>query len=229
MKPNQQPEDERSYKEVGTKVSPQTFLLVSKLCVSRGLRIYNLMQMAFECFEKMMSDKHNLTPEMQRLMTVFEGLNGWRNAFSLAEPDVPKLIGEAIYFLYDATGQRHGTRAVHVKRPQQGEWTDRMPGMPGWEEDTNMQHILERLLCLMCPDRYRRLRALAAECGCNSQLELLDYVIDYFAKVQDDEEMARIFSDADRAENGRALRYGDRTRKKQRITLDMFEQRRNEE
>lgn len=179
----------------------------------KGITDYGLIQMVVDTLIRYMDDRHNLTPEMEQAMSIFEHMEGWRDALSLADPTVKKIIGEAIYFIYDEEGKRKGCRGVHVVKPFFGNWT----------EDTNIQHIIERVFSLLIPERYRRLRLLAAELGCSSQLELLDYFIDHFSNEADVAELRRTFEDANRAENGRPLAYGQRTRRKKHQSPDDME------
>ena len=187
-----------------TKVSPEAYRRIKSIERKKGLSAYGIIQMMCDCIIRYMDDRHNLSAEMEQVMSLFEHMDGWRDALNLADPAAEKEVGEATYFLYDPTGQRKGTRAVHVEKPFFGNWS----------EDENIQHILERTICLLTPERYRRMRAIAVELGCASQLELFDKFIDHFSKEEDLAELRRVFEDADRAENNRPLVYGERTKRK---------------
>ena len=195
---------EGKYEMLQTKVSPEAYARMKSIERKKGITDYGLIQMVVDTLIRYMDDRHNLTPEMEKAMSIFEHMEGWRDALNLADPTVEKIVGEAIYFLYDEEGKKKGARGVHVVKPFFGNWT----------EDENIQHIIERVFCLLIPEHYRRLRLLAVELGCSSQLELLDYFIDHFSKEADLRELRRDFEDADRAENGRPLAYGQRTRRK---------------
>lgn len=201
---------EGKYEMLQTKVSPEAYRRMKSIERKKGITDYGLIQMVVDTLIRYMDDRHNLTPEMEQAMSIFEHMEGWSNALNLADPTVENIVGEAIYFLYDEEGKKKGVRGVHVVKPFFGNWT----------EDENIQHIIERVFCLLIPERYRRLRLLAAELGCSSQLELLDYFIDHFSKEADLRELRRDFEDADRAENGRPLAYGQRTRRKKHQSPD---------
>lgn len=201
---------EGKYEMLQTKVSPEAYRRMKSIERKKGITDYGLIQMVVDTLIRYMDDRHNLTPEMEKAMSIFEHMEGWSNALNLADPTVENIVGEAIYFLYDEEGKKKGVRGVHVVKPFFGNWT----------EDENIQHIIERVFCLLIPERYRRLRLLAAELGCSSQLELLDYFIDHFSKEADLRELRRDFEDADRAENGRPLAYGQRTRRKKHQSPD---------
>ena len=185
--------DGNNYMMMQTKVRPETYARIQKIEKKTGISYYKLMQMFADTIVRYMDDRHNLTPEMEKAMAIFEHMEGWKDALNHADPSVEKVIGEATYYMFDESGQQKGCRAVHVTKPFFGNWS----------EDMNIQHILERTLCLLTPERYRRLRLLAAEMGCESQLELFDKLIDHFSREEDVEELRRLFEDADRSEFGR--------------------------
>ena len=198
------------YKVLGTKTSQEFYVIFRQICHKKKLKIYQAVQMMVDAFVRYTDDRNNLSENMERLMSIFEHMEGWADALNLADPTVKKVVGEAIYFLFDEDGKKKGARGVHVVKPFFGNWT----------EDANIQHIIERVFCLLIPERYRRLRLLAAELGCSSQIELLDYFIDHFSKESDVQELRRIFEDADRAENGRPQTFGQRTRRKKHMSPD---------
>lgn len=202
--------EREKYQMLQTKVSPEAYRRMKSIERKKGITDYGLIQMVVDTLIRYMDDRHNLTPEIEQAMSIFEHMEGWAEALNLADPTVKKVIGEAIYFLYDEEGKKKGARGIHVVKPFFGNWT----------EDANIQHIIERVFCLLIPERYRRLRLLAAELGCSSQIELLDYFIDHFSKESDVQELRRIFEDADRAENGRPQTFGQRTRRKKHMSPD---------
>ena len=178
---------------MSTKVSPQTYARVVRRAKMKGMSEYTLVQMVIDTLVRYMDDRHNLTPEMEQAMAIFEHMEGWRDAMNHADPTTRRIIGEAIYFLFDEDGKKKGCRAVHVMKPFFGNWS----------EDMNIQHILERCICLMMPERYRRLRQLAVDMDCSSLLELFDKLIDRHAKDSDVATFRELFEDAERSEWGK--------------------------
>ena len=175
----------------GTKVTIPIYKLLKQLCQDIGISLYEMHQMVLWTFVRYMSREHNLTAEMEELMAVFEHMDNWSNAFNMADPDARKSISEATYFL--TAKDKKGTCAVHVRRPYFGDWM----------QDYNIQHIFERTLELLLPERYKRLRILAGDMGCQSLLNMLDKLIDEHSKDADLAEIRRTFEDADRSEYGR--------------------------
>ena len=185
-------EEKAKYEMTQTKVRPVIYAKVKRIAKRMGLTDYVIIQMMVDCIVRYMDSQHNLTPEMEKIMAIFEHMEGWGNAFNHADPTVKRIVGEAVYFLFDEEGKKKGCRAVHVTKPFFGNWT----------EDFNIQHILERVICLMMPERYRRLRSLAVDMDCSSLLELFDHLIDLHAQDSDVAAFRQLFEDADRSEWG---------------------------
>ena len=112
---------------------------------------------------------------------------------------------------------KKGFRVIHVQRP----WWD---GVKTWKQSENIQQMMERFFEVMMPERYKKLRQLAVEKGMESQLDLLDYMIDSHMDDEMNGQYRREFEDAARAENGKALTYGERTKRVKHQSVDMYEQ-----
>jgi hypothetical protein len=185
--------EEKKYKTIAAKVSIECAELVGDIAKMKDMTANELGGMVYDTLVRYMSSAHNLTPEMEQSMSVFEHLANWKDALNFADPTVMKEIGEATYYFYDTTGKKHGTRAVHVTRPWIGDW----------EQTENIQIILERALCLLTPERYLRLRRLAVDQNCSSLLQLFDKLLDFHGSDDDYRELREQFEDANRSEYGR--------------------------
>lgn len=199
---------ESSYEVVATKVSATCNSALKKICRKLGIKRYDMLQMMCDCIVRYMDDKHNLSSEMERTMSIFEHMVGWKNCFNLADYTTNPEIAEATYYL-TSQGKR-GTRAVHIERPFFGTW----------QQDVNIQRILERSICLLTPERYQRLRMLAVDNNCSSILELLDIMIDHHSKDSDVAEFRKQFEDANRSEYGKEIEYGRKTRSRHHYDID---------
>ena len=202
-----------AYETIATKVSPDFKARFVAICKRKGINTYKAIQMMADTFVRYTDDRHNLTAEMEQAMALFEHLDGWDNALNLADHTAQKHIAEAIYLL-TAEGKR-GSRAVLVRRPYMGQWT----------ETANIQQILERIIEVLAPERYRRLRALAVDMDCTSILDLLDHLIDNQTAEQEAAELRKDFEDCNRHDYGRPIIYGERTKRKHHKTPDTLEQR----
>lgn len=203
--------ENKEYKPLGTKISKEAWQRLHVLASKKGMSIYEMIQMVCDTLLRYMDDQHNLTPEMEKAMAIFEHMEGWSQAFNLADPTMQSEIGEATYYLQDAEGKKRGVRAVHVTKPFME---------AGRTETMNLQQILERTIELLMPERYRRLCALAEEKDCSGLLELLDTLIDLHAADSDTEELRQQFEDCNRHEYGKPIEYGKRTRQTKRRNIE---------
>lgn len=186
-------QESNSYEVVATKVRKEAKDRLEALCKSRGMTKYDLLQMMCDTLIRYMDDHHNLTPEMEKAMSIFEHLQGWGGAFNLADSTAKPEIMEATYYLRDT--DKHGVRGVHVERP----WMQNSE----WVQTYNIQEILEQTINLLMPERYRRLRLLAVDNDCSSILQLIDMLIDEHSKDADISSIRQGFEDANRSEYGR--------------------------
>ena len=97
------------------------------------------------------------------------------------------------------------------------------PYFGNWTETCNVQVILIRMIEVLLPERYRRLRALAVDMDCNSILELLDRMIDYHTIEQLNADMRKDFEDCNRHDYGRPIEYGQRTKRKHHKGVEMYD------
>lgn len=195
---------------LGTKVSTTFAATFNRICERKGLNPYRVIQMMIEAFVRYTDEQHNMSQEMELLMSVFEHMVGWNDAFNLADHTAEKQIEEAVYFL--TAKNRQGARAVMVQRPFFGDW----------QETCNIADIFARVVQLLTPERHARLTALAEEMGCNGIIQALDTLIDEHTKEESLRQYRTPFEDASRAENNRPLEYAQRTRRVKHQTPDMF-------
>jgi hypothetical protein len=186
-------ENEKNYVKKQTKVHPFIDHRLEKIAKKKGISVYEMLQMVCDTLARYMDDRHNLTPEMEKAMSIFEHMEGWANALNLADPTVQKIIGEATYFVYDPEGKKKGCRAIHVTKPFFG----------NWEQTINIQEILERTICILMPERYSRLRKLAVDKECSSIVELIDTLIDEHSQDEDVKFFREAFEDAERSDYGK--------------------------
>lgn len=196
---------------LGTKVSPAFARIFKTVCRRKGIKTYQALRMMVDSFVRYTDDRHNLSADMERLMMLFEHAVGWEKAFNLAEPNVEKHIEEAVYFL--SASARNGVRAVMVQRPFFGDW----------QETTNIQLIIERMMEVLSPERYKRMRLLAVEHECSSILELIDKLIDTFSKDADVKAYREEFEHNDFSDHGKQPSE-EHYRRKHYTNPDLFAQ-----
>lgn len=200
--------EEDKFKAIATKISPKAYKSLKRLARKQGITIYEILQMCVDTLIRYMSDQYNLTAEMEHAMSIFEHMTEWRDSANFADPSAEWEVSEATFYL-TAKGKK-GTRAVHVSKAFMGTKV----------EDVNIQRILEKALNYLVPERYIRLRSIANYVGAHNILELLDRMVDGYDLVEVENQSIRAgFEDADRAENNKPVRYGERTRRKKRGDL----------
>ena len=210
--------DEGNYVSVAGKISTWSYGRIMKILHRLRLTIYIMIQNMCDCIIRFMDDKHNLTPESEKVMNMFEHMIGWEDNFNLADPTTKPEINEATYYLVDSKGKK-GVRVMHVERPFFGKWT----------QNFNVRQILEKFFCLTFPQLYRRYRYIAMCRECCDLFELFAELIGELEEEQNKRELREPFEDADRLSNGQPLAYGQRTRQTKNRDKDYMEFNFNEE
>ena len=201
------------FQVIATKVSTFVKERIGRICRKKQMNEYELLQMMCDCIVRYMDDQHNLSPELERVIGIFEHLEGWKNSFNLADHTAEADICEAFYVL-TAKGKK-GYRVIHVERP----WFD---GVTEWKQSENIQYILERFLEVAMPEKYKKLRRLSGELAIESQLDLLDYMIENHLRDSFNDFIRKEFEDAGRAENNKTLEYGQKTRSTHHHSVDEY-------
>lgn len=207
-------EENEKFMVISTKVSPFVYERIHRIAKKKGMKAYKLNQMVLDTLVRYMDDRHNLSEEMEHAMSIFEHMIGWKDALNLADPATEKEIGEAVYVLCDPEGKKKGTRAVMVHKPYFGDWN----------ETQNVVDIFERMVEVLLPDQYRKLRKLAVDMDCNNLVELYTLMIDSYTIAQmDSEAIRKEFEDCNRSDYGKPVQYGNRTKRKHHKNLSIYE------
>ena len=183
--------DEGKFVTVAGKVSAWCYGRLSRILRKRGLNIYQMIQNFCDSIVRNMDDRHNLTPESEKIMATFEHMIGWEDNFNLGDPNVKPEVSEATYYLTDEDGKK-GVRVMHVEKPFFGQWT----------QNFNIQQILERFMCLTFPQLYKRMRFIAVCRQCASIFELLTEIVAELEEEEKKKELLEDFEDADRGDWG---------------------------
>lgn len=184
-------DDKKEWVQIATKLSPEAYGKLRELCAKKQMKPYTMLQNMCDVVIRYMDDRHNLSPAIEEAMRIFEHLEGWQNCFNWADWQAKPEVGEATYFL-QSPGQP-GTRAVHITKPYFGEWT----------ETRNIQLIVERVICLLMPNRYKQLRQMAVELDCTNLVELIDKICAEHVKEEDAKALRDTFEHNDLSEQGR--------------------------
>jgi len=195
---------------LSTKVSRHAAEQLARIAKHKGLTIYELIQMVCDTLIRYMDDRHNLSEEMERAMSIFEHMVGWADALNLADPTVHKEIAQAVYIFQDADGQKKGFRAKMVNKPFMGLW----------DEDSNVMHIFERIMNICMPDLYVKLFRARILLGCETVSEVINILADAEVIMHLNGELRQDFEDAARMDNGKGYAYGKKTKSTQHRTPD---------
>ena len=202
--------DEQKYVTLATKVSRHSAEQLARIAKKKGMTIYELIQMVCDTLIRYMDDRHNLSEEMERAMSIFEHTVGWADALNLADPTVNKEVAQAVYILQDADGEKKGFRAKMVDKPFCGLWT----------ETSNVMQIFERIMNICMPELYMKLFRARILLGCDTVSEVINKLADAEVIMQLNGELRQEFEDAARADNGKGYGYGQKTKGLQHRTPD---------
>lgn len=180
--------DNRLKMQFSTRVTPEIGAQLLAICDEFGVSVFKCLQMLCEVMVRMKDDRHNLTPELMRIIRQFENIPGWSKSICLADDGQEFGIIEAIYVLR-AKG-KEGSRLVHVERPM-------MEGDDKWRATYNVQYILERFIEVMNPSLYRHLRLLAVDLGTESMLDTIQRIADEYMENPDEIELRMQFENND--------------------------------
>jgi hypothetical protein len=195
---------------VATKLLRTAAERLAKIAKKKDMTIYVLIQMVCDTLIRYMDDRHNLSEEMERAMSIFEHMVGWADSLNLADPTVQKEIAQAVYIFQDSEAKKKGFRAVMVSKPWMGIW----------DETANVMDIFERIFNICMPDLYMKLFRARILLGCNNVSEVINLLADAQVIMHLNDEYRKDFEDADRADNGHAVAYGQKTKGLQHRTPD---------
>jgi 2-hydroxychromene-2-carboxylate isomerase len=198
------------YKNVSSKLSDYSIERLTRIAQKKGMSIYQLIQMVCDTIIRYMDDRHNLSEEIERAMSIFEHMVGWADALNLADPTAQKEVAQAVYIFQGLDNSKRGFRAVMVDKPWMGVWT----------QTANVMEIFERIFNICMPELYMKLYRARIILGCERVSEVINILADAEVIMQLNSEYRREFEDAARADNGRAVTYGARTKAKQHRTPD---------
>lgn len=206
---------EEKYQLAQTKVKPEIWVLLNALAKRNCGTVYALFQMFADVAVRMMDKNRNLTKEAATCMAVFDNLKGWNDAFNLADPTVKAEIGEALYIMQDPEGNKHGFRGVFVTKPYFDE---------GRTMTFNVQYIISRVIELLFPSLYHRMRKIADDRNCATIFELIIDLVNEAEKESDAAALRAMFEENDYSEFG--IRPADKPyrRRHNHMDMDLFEQ-----
>ena len=202
------------YVTLATKVSRTAADKLARIAKKKGMTIYELIQMVCDTLIRYMDDRHNLSEDMERAMSIFEHMVGWADALNLADPTVNKEVAQAVYIFQDADGENKGFRATMVNKPFFEQWT----------QTENVMDIFERIFNICMPELYMKLFRARIILGCERVSEVINMLADAEVIMHLNGELRQEFEDAARMDNGKGYGYGQKTKGLQHRTPDSVAQ-----
>ena len=182
------------FRIVNAKIRLWLYERLMRLLDRRKLNANQFFTNVADCFVRYTDDKHNLKPENEKTMAVFEHGIGWEDNFNLGDPSAKPEIVEATYYMVDKNGKK-GVRIMHVERPFFGKWT----------QNFNIIQIFELLFCRAFPQLYKRWRMIAACRNCVNIIEVLTEVVTELEAEEAKKELLEDLQDNDRGDFGQHI------------------------
>ena len=175
---------------INTKVTEPAKKRLEAICKQYDFTLCDMLQMLCDCLIRYMDDFHNIDENLIRVIRMFEGLPGWKNALRLTEDMSDAQIMEAFYVLRHTKG-KGASRLVHVLRPVMEGDAD------GWQATYNTQEQLERFIELTNESLYKHLRMVGVALGTESFLDTIHRIADAYAENPDEAELRLQFEQND--------------------------------
>ena len=196
------------YEVLSVKIRPDQAVLLNTICDTLGVNTYQIFQMFFYTLMRASSPMHELSPEIQKIMTYMETDASWADAFNMANPNDLR-VARAILILEQEN--KKGFGAVMIDKPFCGEA----------RQTECVDDILECVTEATMVGIYNRLRRMGARLDCENLSDVLLTMLD----AQDFIEMTESESKegpqmGDIAPNGKVIAYGKRTKRKKHFTPD---------
>lgn len=200
------------YNVLSTKISPAMAEVFNQICDALKVDTYHIMQQFAYTFIRACSPQHQLSPEIQKVLTMLESDAAWQHAFNICNPD--GLEVSQVILILEQKGKK-GFGAVMVDKPFMSHAT----------QTECVDDIVERVIEVCMKGIYRRLRRLAVDMDCQHLSDLLITMTD----AQDIHNLAEADAQEMQGPNnftdyGKEYAYGKKTKSKHRRTPDSLAQ-----
>lgn len=214
---NQKQVNEGGNATLSVKVSQETYELLNILAegLHHGTNANDLLKMFVQAFIESAKHTGPISPEIRLLLDMLKMDAGWNQAFNFADVTKQKQVAQVVLIL-EQPG-REGYGAVLINRPL-------MPNTKPYMTYC-VDEILERITEVSMKGLYQELRDIGNELETESMRETLFTLCDSYKLTKMDRDMQDelpqlgIYSDF-----GRAIEYGQRTKRKKHLTPDSIQQ-----
>lgn len=202
--------NEDSFQVLATKIDPAMAEVLDACCNAMQVDVYHLLQWFAYTIIRAAAPLHELDPRIQKLMAMMDNDFTWQKAFNLADrSDVD--IEQCVLILQQK--ERRGIGAILIDKPF----------FESARQTECVDDILEQVLKATVPGIYKRMRSVMADMQCDGIVETLLAML---------EEQQRLLAEADIANEGPQMgtctnsgeeyAYGNRTKAKQKRTVDSY-------
>lgn len=196
------------YDVLSVKISPDQAVLLNTICDVLGVNTYQIFQMFFYTLMRASSPMHELSPEIQKIMTYMETDASWADAFNMANPNDLR-VARAILILEQEN--KKGFGAVMIDKPFCGEA----------RQTECVDDILECVTEATMVGIYNRLRRMGARLDCENLSDVLLTMLDAQSIIlTEDENRFEMKGQAMYDQRGRKIEYGKKSKAKQYRTPD---------
>jgi hypothetical protein len=193
---------------LSVKISPDQAVLLNAICDTLGVNTYQIFQMFFYTLMRASSPMHELSPEIQKIMTYMETDASWSEAFNMANPNDLR-VARAILILEQEN--KKGFGAVMIDKPFCGEA----------RQTECVDDILECVTEATMVGIYNRLRRMGARLDCENLSDVLLTMLDAQSIIlTEDENRFEMKGQAMYDQRGRKIEYGKKSKAKQHRTPD---------
>lgn len=193
---------------LSVKISSDQAVLLNTICDTLGVNTYQIFQMFFYTLMRASSPMHELSPEIQKIMTYMETDASWADAFNMANPNDLR-VARAILILEQEN--KKGFGAVMVDKPFCGEA----------RQTECVDDILECVTEATMVGIYNRLRRMGARLDCENLSDVLLTMLDAQSIIlTEDENRFEMKGQAMYDQRGRKIEYGKKSKAKQHRTPD---------
>lgn len=201
--------EDNKYESIATKIAAAAKGQLDDILQGMDINLYQWFQLMAEVTIRMRDDRHQLSEPMSRLIQMFQMVPNYKNPATFLDPNVEPEVKGAIYFV--AEKGKVGYKPVMVEK----DWIDGL-----WTQTENAMDIVEKVLEVALPQKYKWLRKQLPDTGCSRVFELLMKLADEASRHSLTNEIAELFGDNMRGPNARPVAYGERTKRKKKYTTD---------
>jgi hypothetical protein len=193
---------------LSVKISSDQAVLLNAICDTLGVNTYQIFQMFFYTLMRASAPMHELSPEIQKIMTFMETDASWAEAFNMANPNDLR-VARAILILEQEN--KKGFGAVMIDKPFCGEAS----------QTECVDDILECVTEATMVGIYNRLRRMGARLDCENLSDVLLTMLDAQSIIlTEDENRFEMKGQAMYDQRGRKIEYGKKSKAKQHRTPD---------